>query len=96
MVEEAGATIDSILVMPDPETIGQEVIVEEGGICQIQFGDGTALVDGTDANGYHVGLGFHSFRLPNDDLIQEFRFVAGKNGREGQQRPRGTLNKRCP
>ena len=51
MVEEAGATIDSILGMPDPETIEQKVIVEEGGTCRIQFGDGSALVVSTEDNG---------------------------------------------
>ena len=78
MVEASGVTITSMLEMTDPETVEQAVNGEVEGTCRIRFGDGLALVVSPEDNGYHVTLGIHSSRLPDDDPFQGFRFVEGK------------------
>ena len=92
MVDEDGAVFTSTLEMQDPETSEQENIVEEEGTYRIQLDDGSALVAGSEANGFHITLGIHSSRLPDDDPFQGFQFVDEENGLEGQQFPRETIN----
>ncbi len=92
MVDEAGAAITSTLEMQDPVTDEQVDIVEDEGTYRIQFRDGSALVIGSEVWGFHITLGIHSSRLPEEDPFQGFRYVDKENGLDGQQFPRETIN----
>ena len=92
MVDKASANITSTLEMPDPETEEQDRIVEDEGTYRIQFTDGSALVIGSEVNGFYITLGIHSSRVPDDDEFQGFRFIEEENGLNGQHLPMASFN----
>lgn len=92
MRDSAGATFSSSAELPAPKTIAQEDILEDEGDFRIKFQDGSAIVIGSEAHGFHMTLGIHSSRVEDDDPFQGFRFITTDADLDGYHLPKQVLN----